>query len=323
MSDQRDQGDDRELTLRRLFAHVTPRPQPPAADMEEVRQAVLAEWEAVTGRRTFVRRTGFAAAAAAALAAVLYVGGGLDPGVPATAVASVERAQGTVTTGAGMRLDVGSSVTRGTELVTGDGQAALRLASGGSLRVAARSRLVLTSEHEAELVAGTLYFDSEDERGEPFAVTTALGRIRDVGTQFLVRLDESEQRLDVGVREGGVVLARDGSSDSAGVGERLIATDQDPVRRETIATFGTEWEWAERLAPPFEIDGRTVDEFLAWFAAQTGRTVVYADTAAEREAREVLTGSIDLEPLQKLSAVEVLTDLTFTLEGDRVVVRLR
>ena len=132
MSDQRDQ--DCERTLRRLFAHVKPRPQPPAADTEEIRQAVLAEWEAVAGRRKFVRRTGFAAAAAAALTAVLYVGVGLDPGGSASVVASVERAQGTVTIGTGVRLGVGSSVTWGTELVTGDGQAALRLASGGSLR---------------------------------------------------------------------------------------------------------------------------------------------------------------------------------------------
>jgi hypothetical protein len=120
-----------------------------------------------------------------------------------------------------------------------------------------------------------------------------------------------------------VVLSRDGSAEAARVGERLIATSQDAVRREPIATFGAEWEWAERLAPPFDIDGRTVAEFLEWFATQTGRTVVYADAAAEQAAREVLTGSIDLEPLQKLSAVEVLTDLTFALEGDRVVVRMR
>jgi ferric-dicitrate binding protein FerR (iron transport regulator) len=323
MNDQHAQDADRERTLRRLFAHVKPRPQPPAADTEEIRQAVLGEWEAVTGRRNFVRRTGFAAAAAAVLAAVLYVGLGLEPGAPATVVARVERAQGTARTATGTRLDIGSGLTPGTEIVTDDGQAALRLSAGGSLRGAARSRVVLASEQEAELVAGALYFDSEGERGEQFAVITPLGRIRDVGTQFFVRLGETEQRLDIGVRDGSVVLSRDGSIEAARVGERLIATNRAAVRREAIATFGTEWEWAERLAPPFDIDGRTVDEFLAWFAAQTGRSVVYADAAAEREAREVLTGSIDLEPLQKLSAVEVLTDLTFTLEGDRVVVRVR
>ncbi len=91
-----------------------------------------------------------------------------------------------------------------------------------------------------------------------------------------------------------------------------------------MATFGSEWEWAERLAPPFDIDGRTISDLLDWVAAQTGRTVVFADPSAERVAREhVLNGSIDLEPLQKLSAVLATTDLEVTLEDGRVLVDLR
>jgi hypothetical protein len=255
---------------------------------------------------------------------VIYVGSGRDPAVTAPLVASVERLEGAVETGAGSRLAVGSGVVAGTEIATGEGQLALRLASGGSLRVAARSRVVIVSGDEAALVAGIVYFDSEDRRrGAEFAVTTELGRIRDVGTQFFVQLDESEQRLEVGVRNGRVILARGGDSSSAAVGERLVATSSaDAVRRESVATFGAEWEWAERLAPPFDTDGRTVDAFLDWFAAQTGRTIVFADAAAERLARDdVLNGSIDREPLQKLAAVDALTDLAFALEGERVVVR--
>jgi hypothetical protein len=96
------------------------------------------------------------------------------------------------------------------------------------------------------------------------------------------------------------------------------------VRREPIPTFGAEWEWAERLAPPFDIDGRTLGEFLSWFEAQTGRTVVFADATAEPALRDaVLSGSIDLPPLQKLSAVLALNDLTYVLDGERVVIRMR
>jgi ferric-dicitrate binding protein FerR (iron transport regulator) len=255
------------------------------------------------------------------LAAVIYLGGG-DPAANAPLVASVERLQGTVETSAASRLAVGSGILTGTEIVTAESQLALRLTSGGSLRIAPRSRVRLASGGEAELVAGMLYFDSEGRRGgAEFAVTTALGRVRDVGTQFFVQLDEDEQRLDVGVRDGRVLLARNGISDSAAVGERLVATEASAVRREPLPTFGAEWEWAERLAPRFDLDGRTVGEFLEWFAAQTGRTIVFADAAAERLARETLDGSFDLEPLQKLAAVDALTDLTFVLEGERVVVR--
>jgi ferric-dicitrate binding protein FerR (iron transport regulator) len=259
------------------------------------------------------------------LAAVLYVGGSRAPDTDLPLIASVERVQGVVATSSGSRLPLGSGVVAGTEIVTGESQLALRLASGGSLRIAEQSRVVLAAGDQAELVTGMLYFDSEGQRrGAEFAVTTELGLIRDVGTQFFVQLLENDRRLDVGVRDGRVILARDGASDPAVAGERLVATEANALRREPLASFGQEWEWAERLAPPFDIDGRTVSDFLEWFAAQTGRAVVFADATAERLARDnVLNGSIDLEPLQKLAAVDALTDLVFTVEGERVVVRAR
>ena len=51
MSNERDEPQGPERTLKELFAHAEPRPMPPAADTEEIRRAVLAEWEAVTGPR--------------------------------------------------------------------------------------------------------------------------------------------------------------------------------------------------------------------------------------------------------------------------------
>jgi hypothetical protein len=324
MSNERDRDAERERQLQKLFAHAQPRPQPPADHTEEIRRAVLAEWEAVSGRRVFRRRAGLGVAAAALVAAVIYVGGGRDPSTSSQlVVASVERVQGIAMTGGASRLAVGSGIVAGAEIVTEESQVALRLASGGSLRIASRSRVVLRSNDEVELVAGMLYFDSEERRGgAEFAVTTELGRVRDVGTQFFVQLDPTEQRLDVGVRDGRVMLARDGAADSAAMGERLVAQEANALRREPLPTFGADWEWAERLAPPFDIDGRTVADFLDWFAAQTGRTIEFADAAAERLAGEtVLNGSIDLEPLQKLAAVDALIDLTFALEGERVVIR--
>jgi ferric-dicitrate binding protein FerR (iron transport regulator) len=324
MSNERDPELERERLLRRLFEQAEPRPQPPAADTEEIRSAVLAEWEAVTGRRVWRKRAAFAAAAGVALvAALVYFREGPVAVAPASLVASVERVQGAATTADGSRLTVGSGITARTQIETGDAQLALALASGGSLRIGPRSRVMLASGDEAELLAGVLYFDSEGERRSEFAVATQLGRVRDVGTQFLVRLDSDE--IDVGVRAGRVDLARGGATDTAGVGERLVASQAaSGVRRDSISTYGPEWEWTERVAPPFDIDGRTVSDFLAWFTAQTGRTVEFADAAAERAAREaVLSGSIDLPPMQKLSAVLALTDLTYALDGERVVIRMR
>jgi hypothetical protein len=322
MNTQRDDETEAERAMKELFAHARPRPMPPAADAEEIRRAVLAEWEAVTGRRVWARRSAYAAAASVLLAAGLWLSGSLveDAG-PAVTVARVERVEGSVAD-----VGVGGSLAAGARLRTGEGQVAVRLASGGSLRVGADSEIVLTGPDAVELVAGVLYFDSERLRaGEEFTIETALGSVRDVGTQFLVNVNQSQDVLDVGVREGIVVLTKDGESGTARAGERLVAErGATALRRDTIATFGGEWAWAERLAPPFDIDGRTVEDFLAWFAAQTSRTVVFANPDAERVATETtLRGSIDLEPLQKLSAVLATTELTYTIDGDRVVIDVR
>jgi ferric-dicitrate binding protein FerR (iron transport regulator) len=224
-----------------------------------------------------------------------------------------------------MRLAIGSTLVTGDTLATRTGQVALRLASGGSLRIGPRSEIVLTSANAAELVSGALYFDSESRRqGAEFSVTTPFGTVRDVGTQFVVRLDGEQPGLDVGVRNGRVTLTTENSSDTAAAGERLVTTpDASAIRRHVMPKFGGAWDWAEQLAPPFDIDGRTVGEFLSWFARQTGRDVVFGSAAAEGLAKERLHGSIDLEPLQKLEAVLTLVDLTYALEGDRVVINTR
>ena len=326
MSNRTKDDPEAERTLSQLFAHARPRPLPPAADAEEIRRAVYAEWDAVTGRRIWLRRSGFAAAATVLLTVGLWFGSDLLPTVPPVLVARVERVQGAVVAGDRTPLTSGSALVGATTVTTGEGQLALRLVNGGSLRIGPNSEVVLAGPDAAELLAGVLYFDSEGQRaGDDFMVMTKLGTVRDVGTQFLARVDNDRSLLDVGVRAGRVIVTRDGESDAAGVGERLVATqDTGAIQRGAIATFGTEWDWAERLAPPFDIDGRTVIDFLAWFAAQTGRRVVFGSPAAESVAREtILRGSIELEPLQKLSAVLALTDLTFSLEGERVVIDTR
>lgn len=326
MSNEREAEQRSERNLAELFAQAKPRPLPPAADTEEIRRAVMAEWEAVTGPRKWRRRAGLAAAASVLLAVAVWVGGGLGPSAPPPVVARVERVQGTIDDATGVRLAVGSTVAVGDRLSTRAGQIALRLASGGSLRIGPRSEVVLTSVDTAELVSGVLYFDSERGRGgAEFSVTTALGTVRDVGTQFVVRLGGGAAGLDVGVRDGRVVLTTQSASDAAESGERLVAArDATAIRREPMPTFGGDWEWVEMLAPPFDIDGRTVNDFLAWFAQQTGREVVFGSPAAERLARDTrLTGSIDLEPFQKLDAVLALTDLVYAVEGERVVINTR
>jgi hypothetical protein len=313
-----------EEALRGLFARAHPREAPPPADTAAIRAAVYAEWDQLTGRRIRFRR--FAASAAAA---VLVAGGAwllLDRPAPSPPVtlAQVERVQGRVEVdvdGDAIALRSGDAVPGDATIMTGGGLVSLRLESGGSLRLASQTRMSLQGPSAVELHAGAVYFDSEDARTarEPLTIATSFGTVRDVGTQFIAEVEAT--RLEVGVRDGSVTVARGNDQVAADAGERITVRDGAAASREPLATFGADWAWAERLAPPFDIDGRRLIDFLEWVAAQTGRALEFSGPATEQVAREtVLTGSIDLEPLPKLEAVLTLTDLSYSIDGGRVLI---
>ncbi len=307
-----------ERAMQSLFANVRPRDVPPAADEAEIRRALFVEWDAVTGRRAFLGRA-IAATAAAAILLATFAALLLRTGsAPAEVVASVERVRGDAQVG-GAPLSIGAAVPSALRIDTHSGQVGLRLANGGSMRLAPQTRVTFASTGHATLDAGTLYFDSEN--GAPVEVRTPLGVVRDLGTQFVARL--AGERLDVAVRDGRVAIDRGSGAVDVVAGERVSVTSgASAPRRERSASFGGDWDWAERLAPRFDIDGRRLIDFLQWVEAQTGRTLEFADPKTEQVARDtVLKGSIDLEPLPMLAAVLALTDLGYTLDGERIVIR--
>ncbi len=313
---------DGERVLRELFAHAAPREAPPARDAAEIRAAVYAEWDRRTGRRVLVRRVGAGLAAAAAVAGVaVFVL--LRASAPGPQMATVTRVHGAIEI-AGRPAAQGDGVAANVMLSTGAGEAALRLRDGASLRLSSQTRLRLDDNGSAELLAGALYFDSADASGAaPFAVRTGVGVLRDVGTQFVADLRSG--RLEVGVRDGRVIVERGGERVAATAGERLsVPAGAGGIDRGVMATYGPDWAWVDGLAPRFAIDGKRLADFLGWVEHETGRRVVYADTDAEDTARQtVLKGEIDLEPLPKLAAVLALTDLGYSLDGERIVVRSR
>jgi FecR protein len=328
MSDESTSNDERlpaaeaatERAFRELFAHAAPRRSPPEVDAAEIRAAVFAEWDRAAGRRVRWRRLGAGLAAAAVLSAVAIAWWQRPGGAGAPEIAAVERVRGAIEVG-GQRAGEGDSVRENDLVSTGAGQVALRLAGGGSLRLAAETRARFTGPDAAQLLSGALYFDSEaGTRKRPFTVRTDVGTLRDVGTQFMARLESG--RLEVGVRRGRVALTHGGARSEADAGERLtIPRDGDRIERRAMPTYGDEWAWVERLAPSFDIDGRHLADFLTWVEAQTGRRVTYADPQAERVARDsLLMGSIDLPPMPKLKAVLALTDLSYSLDGDEIVI---
>ncbi|HVS03266.1 MAG TPA: FecR family protein [Thermoanaerobaculia bacterium] len=307
--------------LARLVRLAGPRPPVPPDRAARVEAAVRDSWRQTVraGRRR--RALGWASGLAAAAALVLAAGAALWSPAPAEqpVVARLERVSGSVLgateRGAGEPLGVGQRVAAGTVVDTGAAsRAAFRLVGGPSLRLDAGTRLRFTGIGELALESGAVYVDAVDDL-RPVVVQTPLGEVRDVGTQFEVRL--RADRLVVRVREGEVRLTAGGAGFSAEAGEGLQLAPDGTLARHAVSPHGPAWAWVEQIAPPFELEGKTLAEFLLWASRETGRRVRFAEGRLTDFAPEVvLHGSVaELAPEQALLAVLPTCGLAHRIDG--------
>jgi len=335
-----------ENELRRLLEEAGPRPEVPSEHLAAIKSAFRAEWARqvhspqreprrreprphqpwLRGLRGLSPRLSPAllALAATVLVAALLTALGLGwwwlgSAAGPESVARVERVEGAVSVygpGGGTPLELArreGAIPTGAEVRTGTdddvpGRAALRLASGSSVRFDTGSRARLLSATAIELDRGAVYLDTGGPRGgdavdgSGVEIRTPLGVVRDLGTQFEVRLlptveggeekgektgEETLAALRVRVREGRVDLRWDGSTDAADAGVELLLHADGRLDRSRIASHGPGWDWVLQVAPGFDIEGRTVDQFLRWVARETGWEIRYADPSLARSARAI------------------------------------
>lgn len=324
MSDSKNIGDGGEDVADRALREGLRAPGLSAEALQRIRAATEQEWRAAhpaePARAPARRWVAFAAAASvAALAGVLgwqtfmtETAGGAVVGqltradAPGIAESRLLRDDAVLSTGAslhvGQKLDV-----RGDSLI--------QLAGGGNLRVARASAFEVLAANSVKLQRGELYVDiPPGSRGsDRFMVLTPAGEFRHVGTQFALAIVNGATRLRV--REGSVVWrAADGDS-TVNAGTEVIIERNRTVTQRPIATAGRDWAWAESMAPDFDIENRPLQDFLTWFARETGRKLEIADDAARAQAAGILMhGDVrGLTATEALSAVMASTTLRFEL----------
>jgi ferric-dicitrate binding protein FerR (iron transport regulator) len=221
-------------------------------------------------------------------------------------------------------LSVGAALSSRQEIRTSASSlAAFELASGLELRIDRASRLVFDGPDVASLEQGAAYVDSGTSPGAlagRFALRTAAGTIRHVGTQYEARLDAN--RLQVAIREGSVRIETPGAAVSGVAGEQILV-DGGNITRSDLPSHDPAWDWVGAVAPTFDIEGRTLAEFLRWASRETGRDLLYVSGNAEREAvGTVLRGSIEgLRPDESIAAVASTTGLVVEVRGGHIEVR--
>ncbi len=208
-------------------------------------------------------------------------------------------------------IPVGGELRVGQSL-RAQGAALVALQGGGSLRLAAATSIEVVSEQRLRLTQGLVYLDFplDVTRTKQFVVETLTGDFSHVGTQFEVAVHGD--RAQVRVREGRVQWrGSNGSTALADAGTEMLVGSDGTVTQKPTATSGAAWTWVESLAPEFDMDGRTLAEYLLWVSRESGRKLVFADAAAQQRARATqLHGTFrGLPLLVTLSAVMATTTL--------------
>jgi ferric-dicitrate binding protein FerR (iron transport regulator) len=324
MSERGNTSADESEDERALRENLRVRTLSPEA-LARIRRATQAEWRANIDRQARPRWPAFAAAASVGALALLAAWGFLARGTSADeALARLTRAEapGVVELHPLWR---DAAVNVGTEILSGRtfearGGTLLALRGGGDLRIAPGSRFEVVSANAVRLDGGEMYVDIPPgaHRDASFVAITSAGEFRHLGTQFAISVNDGATRLRV--REGSVQWhAADGDS-TVNAGSEVLIDGLRHVTRRMVDSSGPQWAWTEAMAPTVDIENRPLGEFLGWFARETGRQLVIADDATQRQLTTIrMHGNIQgLEPTQALAAVLGSTSLRFQVSDNAI-----
>lgn len=322
--------DEHEETTARLLRLGGMRAEVPADRADRVRQAFLDECRRVSRARVIRRRVAAGAAVlsmAAAMALVMRLDWRPPLVQPADALVAtivrVEGAGGRLVNQAGstqmVRLVPGEPLRAGAQVHTdAAGRIGLRLSNDTSVRLDSGSSARFLSATAMALDAGAVYVDSGAE-SPPLEVRTPLAAVRDIGTQFEIRLERSSLR--VRVRSGIVEVHRGAQVWSARPGSELTL-DAGGISERMVPPYGPDWAWAAGLGADFVIEGRSLAAWLEHLCREQGWTLTYVDSALARNASGIiLHGSIaGVPPSDALAIVLPTTGLTYRLKDGELLV---
>ena len=315
-----------------LLEHAAPRPTPPGEDEAIVRDAVQAEWQAVTGRiRTRRRLTRFAIAATVLLGVAVAFNALQVSNAPVVQVATIDKSHGSIyllgQQSVLQELGGHTAISVGQVIETGDGAGiGLAWSNGGSLRIDENTRIEFSSSDSVYLHSGRIYFDSHPAEllsaitGSGFEITTDHGSVRHLGTQYMTFADNS--KLSVSVREGEVLIKGVYVDEAVAVeGQQLTVSGGARPTVVNITGYGDSWDWIETMAPAVDVDGRSVDEFLTWVGRETGLQISYESPVAQQMARDgILRGNVDMDPRDELRFRMSGEDLDYRIDGGTIYV---
>jgi len=131
-----------------------------------------------------------------------------------------------------------------------------------------------------------------------------------------------------------VVGVRDGLVEVSQASQPVVPVDKGSsveldanggVVTKSLDTNDQEWDWIDKVVPPFDIQGATLKQYLSWYAHERVLKLVWADGVSEKNAQKaVLAGSIEGSSLDEgLDVVQQIAPFEYRVTQDqfRVIVK--
>jgi FecR protein len=321
---------DFDESLRQLLSNASPRPVPSKADESVAREALRAEWCAVSGKHRSGKRLVRYAMAATILIGVFSLFNVFRvPSVEIVRVASIQKSFGSIyVLGEQSELTLANNLNAiysGQIIVTGnDAGMALSWGEGASVRLDRDTKVEFSDGDTVYLWSGQIYIDSVpsgfiagNSTGavNSIQIETEHGVVSHVGTQFMTQVNSIG--LTVSVREGQVDIAGQYYPYAATRGEQVAFSGRQRPVVLSIPEYGDMWDWVSHASPTIDADGKSVHAFLTWVGRELGMSIKYANGAVEAVAREaLLEGDVDKDPAEALRLRMLTTALDWSyVEG--------
>lgn len=154
-----------------------------------------------------------------------------------------------------------------------DGYLIWHLNDGSELRQGSDTRIVWQSDQQIELLTGQLFHNTDiTQSAEPFMISTKLGSVSHVGTQYVVK--HQPNRLQVAVKSGRVNISRQQKQHTVKINE-LMSISPDGV--ESVHTFTGHnhpmWSWTFKTQQPYALNGQSLYDFVHWLSQKADLTV--------------------------------------------------
>ena len=291
--------------LEQLLAGAGNRPEPTQDSSQRAYATLKLEWreqvkdrQARKLRRRFTSLSAAAAVTLAVVSALLWFPAGQDD----SGSWQVQLASGTVSlnnldevTAQALRI-APEDILRTTSAVR------LETVSGADLRLAANSQVQWVNEHSVYLSQGSAYVDTHDRAD--FSINTQFGQVRDIGTRYMVVVDD--QGLIVAVREGAAEVDSEFGRNTATAQAQtaaLVYIDRSGAAQTTEATSDERWNWIHTVPAGYE--SRSIPAVLQQIGRDLGKQIRFASRGVEATiANEIVQGELNnLHPRQALELI--------------------